>query len=173
MFQNARRSAAFVVAAILTALLLPASVVAAEPTTTEIREPTGPFGWYEPIHLVALVRPTPDEAGLVTLSRNGLQVATDMTSPNGAANFSLPGLAPGTYSFVAAFDGTTDSLPSTSAPLQLVIVDDRTPVTVTIESGTNPSLRTDTVPFTVSCGSCAGYRPSFGDPQRRLHERAA
>jgi hypothetical protein len=148
--QNGRRPVAVLAAAILIGLALPATAVAADPTTTEIREPTSPFGWYEPIHLLALVRPTPDEAGLVTLSRDGLAVATDLTSPNGAANFSLPGLTPGTYAFVAAFAGTADSLPSVSAPLQLVVVDDRTPITITVESGTNPSLRGDTVPFTVT-----------------------
>ena len=70
--QNGRRPVAVLAAAILIGLALPATAVAADPTTTEIREPTSPFGWYEPIHLLALVRPTPDEAGLVTLARDGL-----------------------------------------------------------------------------------------------------
>ena len=43
---------------------------------------------------------------MVTLSRDGVDVANDLTTPNGAANFSLPGLAPGTYTFVAKFAGT-------------------------------------------------------------------
>jgi hypothetical protein len=122
-------------------------------TTIEIVSPAGPYRLFEPIQLQALVQPAPDEPGLVTLSRDGFAVASSpaTTDTNGAANFSLPGgLAVGTYTFVATFTGTANSTPSTSLPFVLTVIDDRLPVTVTIASGQNPSLRNDRVSFTVT-----------------------
>ncbi len=124
------------------------AVAGAEPvaTTTELREPAGPIGIWDPVSFMVVVRPSPDDGGTVTLVRNGVGLVEDEISPNGVAHLSLPnGLTAGTHTFVATYNGSESSAPSTSDAVVVEVIDDRTPVTVTLESDGSPSLRGEPV----------------------------
>ncbi len=146
-----RTLVAVVVAALIMGVVPPAASAAQSPTTTTLQAPAGPIGIFDPLSFLALVRPSPDDGGTVTLVENGVGLVDDEITPNGAANLSLPnGLTAGTHTLNAVFNGTTSSAPSTSDDLVLEVVDDRTPVTVTLESDGSPSLRGEPVGLRVT-----------------------
>lgn len=138
------------VSAVLAVSGLPSAASAVETTTVRwISTPTSPVGIYDPLTFSAKVSTTPPDGGTMTLVKNGVGLMNDDLNPNGVASFTLPyGLLPGTYTFEAIFNGTASSGPSTSDPLTIEVVDDRTPVTVTLTSDVeSPSLRGDPIDF--------------------------
>ena len=146
-----RTLVAVVIAALVMGLVPSAAIAAQLQTTTTLRAPAEPIGIFDPLSFLALVRPSPDDGGTVTLVKNGVGLVDDEITPNGAANLSLPnGLPAGTHTLNAVFNGTTSSAPSTSDDVVIEVVDDRTPVTVSLESDGSPSLRGEPVALRVT-----------------------
>ena len=133
-----RNAAALLIATLALSFLAGATagpaLAAQLPTTTVLSTQTLSVGIFDSVHLLAIVRDTPEDGGGVSLYRNGAHVMDRDLSPNGAANFTLPdGLPAGTHTFVAVFNGTAGSETSTSDPVVIEVVDDRTPTTTVLE----------------------------------------
>lgn len=141
------------ISAVLAVSGLPSAASAVETTTVGwINTPTSPVGIYDPLTFSAKVYKTPPDGGTMDLVKDGVGLVSVNLNPNGVASFTLPyGLLPGTYTFEARFNGTPASAPSTSDPLTIEVIDDRTPVTVTLTSDVaSPSLRGDPIGFHIA-----------------------
>ena len=156
-----RNAAALLVAMLTLSLVAGATagpVHAAQlPTNTALSTQASSVGIYDAIHLLAVVRETPEDGGNVSLYRNGTHVMDRDLSPNGAANFALPdGLWAGTHSFVAVFNGTAGSETSTSDPVVIDVVDDRTPTTTVLELLPSTIEKDESVTFRVTITPAPG-----------------
>jgi hypothetical protein len=116
------------------------------PTSTSLTVPASPLALFAPIELNAAVSPDPG-GGWVNFFVDDLNRASGEIGAGGVASATLPFvLGPGTHSFFARFLGNPTNSGSDSPTKTITIVDDRTPVTVTLDVvGPNPSHRGDPV----------------------------
>jgi hypothetical protein len=98
----------------------------------------------EPMDLTATVTPAPPD-GLVSFHRDGVYLGSIAVTLEGTATWTIPWLYPGMHSFSASYGYGTSHAPSTSAPVPVTVFDPRTPVSVSVSTDPNVTLRGDPV----------------------------
>ncbi len=145
MRRSVARPLVLLLAALLLASTAPAALAAQIPTTTTLTLPPGPVQIDAPITFSAMVTPAPT-SGVVGFLTGGRLLISVTIEPDGSATGTLPqGLWEGDHIITAMFMGSDTHEPSTSEPQVLPVVDDRLPVSVTLTSGPNPSIKSDPV----------------------------
>jgi hypothetical protein len=96
--------------------------------------------------------------GTVTLLDGTNSLASTTLPANGVAQFSLSSLSLGSHAISASYSGDTNFAPSTAATLTETI--NQASTTVTVMSGTNPSVFDQAVTFTVKVQPSSGGTPT-------------
>jgi hypothetical protein len=123
----------------------PAAGVTLIPTDTTVTVPASPVTLFAPLEFGASVSPDPG-AGWVSFFVDDVFRGTGEVGGGGPPTYALPyGLGEGVHTIVARFQGNDTHAASDSPPKTVTVVDYRTPVSVTIASTPNPSLRGDNV----------------------------
>lgn len=133
----------------------------AQPTTTTLTTSKNPAIYQQPVTFTAAVTSSSGTpAGTVVFIEDGKHVLASETLVNGSASFTTSGLARGKYAMTAAYLGSGNFAPSTSAVLEQWVNRNGLFVThIVLRSSGSPSLVGQPVTFTATVTSKYGAIP--------------